>query len=110
MEGARDLALKMETQGQGRVLDQFSNADNPSAHYASTGPEIWRDTQGGVTHFVCSMGTTGTIMGVSRYLKEQNADVQIVGLQPKDGSCRPSVANRLSARQHFVLSNSARRP
>ena len=91
MEGARDLALKMETQGQGRVLDQFSNADNPSAHYASTGPEIWRDTQGGVTHFVCSMGTTGTIMGVSRYLKEQNADVQIVGLQPKDGSQIPGI-------------------
>ena len=91
MEGARDLALKMETQGQGRVLDQFSNADNPSAHYASTGPEIWRDTQGGVTHFVCSMGTTGTIMGVSRYLKEQNADVQVVGLQPKDGSQIPGI-------------------
>ena len=91
MEGARDLALKMEKQGQGRVLDQFSNADNPSAHYASTGPEIWRDTQGEVTHFVCSMGTTGTIMGVSRFLKEQNAGVQIVGLQPKDGSQIPGI-------------------
>ena len=91
MEGARDLALKMEKQGQGRVLDQFSNADNPSAHYASTGPEIWRDTQGEVTHFVCSMGTTGTIMGVSRFLKEQNAGVQTVGLQPKDGSQIPGI-------------------
>ena len=91
MEGARDLALKMEKQGQGKVLDQFSNADNPSSHYASTGPEIWRDTQGEVTHFVCSMGTTGTIMGVSRFLKEQNAGVQIVGLQPKDGSEIPGI-------------------
>ena len=91
MEGARDLALKMEKQGQGRVLDQFSNADNPSAHYASTGPEIWRDTHGEVTHFVCSMGTTGTIMGVSRFLKEQNAGIRIVGLQPKDGSEIPGI-------------------
>ncbi len=91
MEGARDLALKMEKQGQGRVLDQFSNSDNPSAHYSSTGPEIWRDTQGEVTHFVCSMGTTGTIMGVSRFLKEQNAGVQVVGLQPKDGSEIPGI-------------------
>ncbi len=91
MEGARDLALEMEIQGQGRVLDQFSNIDNPNAHYANTGPEIWRDTRGKVTHFVCSMGTTGTIMGVSRYLKEQNPEVQIVGLQPKDGSQIPGI-------------------
>jgi len=91
MEGARDLALEMEIQGQGRVLDQFSNVDNPNAHYANTGPEIWRDTRGKVTHFVCSMGTTGTIMGVSRYLKEQNPEVQIVGLQPKDGSQIPGI-------------------
>jgi len=91
MEGARDLALEMEIQGQGRVLDQFSNVDNPNAHYANTGPEIWRDTRGKVTHFVCSMGTTGTIMGVSRFLKEQNPKVQIVGLQPKDGSQIPGI-------------------
>ncbi|MDB4137738.1 pyridoxal-phosphate dependent enzyme, partial [Gammaproteobacteria bacterium] len=80
MEGARDLAQRLEAQGRGLVLDQFANQDNPDAHYHSTGPEIWRDTEGEVTHFVCSMGTTGTIMGVSRFLKEQNAAVQIVGL------------------------------
>ena len=91
MEGARDLALKMEKQGQGKVLDQFSNADNPGAHYASTGPEIWRGTRGRVTHFVCSMGTTGTIMGVSRFLKEKNPQVQIVGLQPKAESQIPGI-------------------
>jgi cysteine synthase B len=73
------------------VLDQFANLDNPDAHYTGTGPEIWRDTQGGVTHFVCSMGTTGTIMGVSRYLKEQNSDIEIVGLQPKEGSKIPGI-------------------
>ena len=86
MEGARDLAQRLEAQGRGLVLDQFANQDNPDAHYHSTGPEIWRDTEGEVTHFVCSMGTTGTIMGVSRFLKEQNAAVQIVGLQPQEGS------------------------
>ena len=82
IEGARDLALEMQERGEGLVLNQFANADNPRAHYESTGPEIWRDTQGQVTHFVSSMGTTGTIMGTSRYLKEQTADVQIVGVQP----------------------------
>lgn len=91
MEGARDLALKMQSEGQGRVLDQFANQDNPNAHYMRTGPEIWRDTNGQVTHFVSSMGTTGTIMGVSRYLKEQNPQIQIVGLQPKDGSRIPGI-------------------
>ena len=86
MEGARDLALAMEKEGQGRVLNQFANPDCPRAHYETTGPEIWKDTDGGVTHFVSAMGTTGTIMGVSQYLKEQNPDVTIVGLQPSDGS------------------------
>lgn len=91
MEGARDLAQKMQSEGKGKVLDQFANQDNPNAHYMHTGPEIWRDTGGKVTHFVSSMGTTGTIMGVSRYLKEQNPAVQVVGLQPKDGSRIPGI-------------------
>jgi len=91
MEGARDLAVKMQSEGKGRVLDQFANQDNPNAHYMRTGPEIWRDTRGEITHFVSSMGTTGTIMGVSRYLKEQNPDVEVVGLQPKDGSRIPGI-------------------
>jgi cysteine synthase B len=91
MEGARDLAMQMQAQGQGRVLDQFANPDNPSAHYHGTGPEIWRQTGGEITHFVSSMGTTGTIMGVSRYLKEQNPAVEIVGLQPEDGSAIPGI-------------------
>jgi len=91
MEGARDLAQRLEAQGRGLVLDQFANQDNPDAHYHSTGPEIWRDTEGEVTHFVCSMGTTGTVMGVSRFLKEQNAAVQIVGLQPQEGSKIPGI-------------------
>lgn len=86
MEGARDRATQMEQAGQGRVLDQFANPDNPLAHYQSTGPEIWRDTGGRITHFVSAMGTTGTIMGVSRYLKEQNPAVQIIGVQPTEGS------------------------
>lgn len=86
MELARDVAKKMEAEGEGIVLDQFGNQDNPLAHYESTGPEIWRDTQGKVTHFVSSMGTTGTIMGVSRYLKEQNPNIQIIGVQPEEGS------------------------
>lgn len=91
MEGARDMAENMARQGHGKVLDQFANADNPAAHYRTTGPEIWRDTHGKVTHFVASMGTTGTIMGVSRYLKEQNSAIQIVGLQPQDGSKIPGI-------------------
>lgn len=91
MEGARDLALKMQSEGKGKVLDQFANGDNPEAHYQGTGPEIWAQTQGTVTHFVSSMGTTGTIMGVSRYLKEQNPNVQIVGLQPMEGASIPGI-------------------
>ncbi|MEH6798279.1 MAG: cysteine synthase CysM [Halopseudomonas sabulinigri] len=91
MEGARDLALRMQAEGQGKVLDQFGNPDNPEAHYHGTGPEIWRDTAGSVTHFVSSMGTTGTIMGTSRYLKEQNSAVQIVGLQPIEGASIPGI-------------------
>lgn len=86
MEYARDLALDMQAKGQGMVLNQFSNPDNPAAHYNATGPEIWSATQGKVTHFVSSMGTTGTIMGVSRFLKEQNPDIQIIGVQPEEGS------------------------
>ncbi len=91
MEEARDLALRMQAQGQGRVLDQFSNPDNPAAHYLSTGPEIWRDTEGAITHFVSSMGTTGTIMGTSRYLKEKNPAVQIIGVHPKEGAAIPGI-------------------
>jgi len=91
MEGARDLADQMERDGKGKVLNQFSNDDNWMAHYESTGPEIWRDTQGGVTHFVSAMGTTGTITGVSRYLKEQQPEIVIVGAQPADGSSIPGI-------------------
>ncbi len=91
MEGARDLADQMERDGKGRVLNQFSNDDNWMAHYESTGPEIWRDTQGGVTHFVSAMGTTGTITGVSRYLKAQKPEIVIVGAQPADGSSIPGI-------------------
>jgi cysteine synthase B len=91
MEDARDLALQMQDEGKGKVLDQFANGDNPEAHYRSTGPEIWQQTGGRITHFVSSMGTTGTIMGVSRYLKEQSSAVQIVGLQPMEGSAIPGI-------------------
>ena len=91
MEGARDLALAMQADGKGRVLDQFANPDNPRAHYEGTGPEIWRDTGGEITHFVSSMGTTGTIMGTSMYLKEQSSAVQIVGVQPEEGSQIPGI-------------------
>ena len=91
MEGARDLALKMQQEGKGKVLDQFSNPDNPCAHYETTGPEIWRDTGGRITHFVSAMGTTGTIMGTSRYLKEQNPEIQIVGVQPEEGASIPGI-------------------
>ncbi|MGD8497481.1 MAG: cysteine synthase CysM [Chromatiales bacterium] len=91
MEGARDLAKQMEADGKGKVLDQFSNPDNPRSHYEGTGPEIWRDTHGMVSHFVSSMGTTGTIMGVSRFLKEKNEDIEIVGVQPTEGSSIPGI-------------------
>ncbi len=91
MEYARDLAAQMQRDGKGRVLDQFANADNPRVHYETTGPEIWRDTGGRVTHFVSAMGTTGTITGVSRYLKERNAGVQVIGAQPSEGSRIPGI-------------------
>ena len=91
MEGARDLALQMQAEGRGKVLDQFGNPDNPLAHYTGTGPEIWQQTQGSITHFVSSMGTTGTIMGTSRYLKEQNPAIQIIGLQPSEGAQIPGI-------------------
>jgi len=91
IEGARDLAKSMEKNGEGRVLDQFANHDNPLAHYTGTGPEIWQQTDGKITHFVSSMGTTGTIVGTSRYLKEQNPAVQIIGLQPDDDASIPGI-------------------
>ena len=91
MEGARDLAEKMRDQGKGIILDQFANPDNPLSHYEGTGPEIWRDTGGKITHFVSSMGTTGTIMGVSRFLKEQQPQIQIVGCEPTEGSQIPGI-------------------
>lgn len=91
MEAARDLAAAMEAEGKGKVLDQFANPDNPEAHYGSTGPEIWRDTNGEITHFVSSMGTTGTIMGVSQYLKRMNPEIQIIGVQPAEGANIPGI-------------------
>ena len=91
MIGARDLAIAMQAEGRGKVLDQFANDDNWTAHYEGTGPEIWQQTQGLITHFVSSMGTTGTIMGVSRYLKEQNTNIEVIGLQPEDGSSIPGI-------------------
>ncbi len=91
MELARDVAKKMQAEGEGIVLDQFSNPDNPLAHYEGTGPEIWRDTDGKVTHFVSSMGTTGTIMGTSRFLKEKNPSIKIIGVQPEDGAQIPGI-------------------
>lgn len=91
MEFARDLAERMQADGKGRILDQFANPDNPAAHYASTGPEIWRDTAGSITHFVSSMGTTGTIMGVSRFLKEKNPAIEVIGAEPEEGSQIPGI-------------------
>ncbi len=91
MEGARDLALTMQAQGKGKVLDQFGNSDNPLAHYQTTGPEIWQQTGGLISHFVSSMGTTGTIMGTSRYLKEKNPDIKIIGVQPDEGASIPGI-------------------
>lgn len=91
MEGARDLADEMQANGEGKVLNQFANQDNPQAHYVGTGPEIWRDTHGEITHFVSAMGTTGTIMGTGRYLKEQNPDIQIIGVQPEEGASIPGI-------------------
>ncbi|MDF7074477.1 pyridoxal-phosphate dependent enzyme, partial [Escherichia coli] len=91
MEYARDLADAMEKEGKGVILDQFANPDNPLAHYETTGPELWRETEGRITHFVSAMGTTGTITGVSRFLKEKNADIQIIGAQPEEGSRIPGI-------------------
>ena len=91
VEGARDVAVRMQSSGEGLVLNQFANPDNPGGHFATTGPEIWEQTGGSVTHFVASIGTTGTIMGVSRFLKSQNPDIQIIGLQPTDGSQIPGI-------------------
>ena len=91
MEGARDLADAMAQRGEGRVLNQFANPDNPRAHYETTGPEIWRDTEGSLTHFVSAMGTTGTIVGTARFLKEKKPDIQIVGVQPSEGSSIPGI-------------------
>ena len=91
MELARDTALKMQKEDKGFVLDQFSNPDNPKAHYEGTGPEIWKDTQGRITHFISSMGTTGTIVGTSQFLKEKNKDIQIIGVQPEEGSQIPGI-------------------
>ena len=91
MEGARDLAIEMNARGEGKLLDQFANPDNPLAHYQDTGREIWRDTDGNVTHFISSMGTTGTIMGVSTFLKKMNPDIEIIGLQPSDCSRIPGI-------------------
>ena len=91
MEGARDLAAEMAKEGKGIVLDQFANPDNPLAHYKTTGPEIWQATQGKITHFVSAMGTTGTIMGTSMYLKEQNPNVKIIGVQPEEGAAIPGI-------------------
>src|SRR6195952_5873353 len=91
MEGARDLAERMQAEGHGKVLDQFANGDNPQAHYVGTGPEIWQQTGGTITHFVSSMGTTGTIMGTSRFLKQKNPAIQIIGCQPEDGAQIPGI-------------------
>lgn len=91
MEEARDVAEKMRDEGRGIILDQFANMDNPLAHYQGTAPEIWRDTQGGITHFVSSLGTTGTIMGCSRYFKEKNSGIQIIGAQPEEGAQIPGI-------------------
>ena len=91
MEGARDLGMEMQSSGQGKLLNQFDNPDNPLAHYEGTGPELWRDTAGRITHFVSAMGTTGTIMGVARFLKEQRDDVQVIGVQPEEGAQIPGI-------------------
>ncbi|WP_296803183.1 cysteine synthase CysM [Thiolapillus sp.] len=91
MEGARDLGMELQSSGQGKLLNQFDNPDNPLAHYEGTGPELWRDTAGRITHFVSAMGTTGTIMGVARFLREQRDDVQVIGVQPEEGAQIPGI-------------------
>jgi cysteine synthase B len=106
MEGARDVALKMQAAGKGRVLDQFANPDNSEAHYRTMGPEIWKDTEGKVTHFVSSMGTTGTVMGTGRYLHEQNPDIQIVGVYPEKGSAIPGIRKWAKAYEPGIFDES----
>ena len=103
MEGARDLAHEMEKNGDGKVLDQFANPDNPLAHYETTGPEIWQATDGKITHFVSAMGTTGTIMGTSRYLKEQSESVQVIGVQPEEGQSIPGIRRWPKAYQKYTI-------
>ena len=116
MEAARDIAARMRDEGKGTILDQFANPDNPLAHYRGTGPEIWRDTDGRITHFVSAMGTTGTIMGVSRFLKEQNPAIQVIGAQPDEGSqipgirkCRRRTCRRSSTRDASIAPRTSRR-
>lgn len=106
MEYARDLAMQMQAEGKGKVLDQFANPDNPRAHYEATGPEIWQATQGKITHFVSAMGTTGTIMGVGRYLKEKNPAIQIIGAQPAEGSRIPGIRKWSAAYEPKILDHS----
>ena len=110
MERARDLAIEMRDEGKGIILDQFANPDNPLAHYRGTGPEIWRDTQGTITHFVSAMGTTGTIMGVSRFLKEKNPAIRIIGAQPEEGSQIPGIRKWPEAYLPKIYDPRARRP
>ncbi len=110
MEYARDLAEKMQKDGRGLILDQFANPDNSRAHYETTGPEIWRDTEGRITHFVSAMGTTGTIMGVSRYLKERNPEIQIIGAEPAEGSQIPGIRKWPEAYLPKIYRQASRRP
>ncbi len=105
MEGARDLAKQMEAEGQGTVLDQFGNSDNPEAHFTTTGPELWEQTKGTITHFVSSMGTTGTIVGTSRYLKSKNPDIQVIGLQPEEGAKIPGIRRWPEAYMPSIFTN-----
>ena len=107
MEGARDVALKMQAEGKGKVLDQFANPDNLAAHYETTGPEVWQQTEGEVTHFMCSLGTTGTIMGVSKYLKEQNPAIQMMGVYPAEGSQIPGIRKWAKEYEPAIFDESA---
>lgn len=107
MEGARDVALKMQAEGKGKVLDQFANPDNLAAHYETTGPEVWQQTEGEVTHFICSLGTTGTIMGVSKYLKEQNPAIQMMGVYPAEGSQIPGIRKWAKEYEPAIFDESA---
>jgi len=107
MEGARDVALKMQAEGKGKVLDQFANSDNLAAHYETTGPEVWQQTEGEVTHFMCSLGTTGTIMGVSKYLKEQNPAIQMMGVYPAEGSQIPGIRKWAKEYEPAIFDESA---